>query len=177
MWASAALLTALALAPEPINQLKLTNERVCHGMFGWERKDSRNPKLLPGDLYILAFDIDGLTVSPEGRVKYTMAVDVTNKDNKVVFNKDPEEYEDIAGLGGRHMGANAQMAIGLDIAPGPYTVKVTVSDRAVKGSSTMLMRTFRRDPHGPGLHARAGDVRRRAADVRRRSRFPARCTR
>ncbi len=145
MWASAALLTALTLAPEQVHQLKVVNERVCHGPLGWERKDARNPKLLPGDLYVLVFDIDGLTMTPEGRVKYSMAVQVSDSSGKVVFPtpaKDPEEFEDVAGLGGRRVGANAQMALGTETRPGNYTIKVTVVDKAAKNASTTLTRTF-----------------------------------
>jgi hypothetical protein len=43
MWASVALMTTLAVAPEPANQLKLSNDRVTHNILGWERKDSKNP--------------------------------------------------------------------------------------------------------------------------------------
>lgn len=142
MWATAAVLTALTLAPEPINQVKLTNDRVCHGMLGWERKDSRSPKLYPGDLYILVFDIDGLTLSPEGRVKYSLGVEVRDKGGKVIFNEEPKDYEDIAGLGGRRVGANAQVGIGTDTAPGTYTIKVSLVDKAGKNASDTLMRTF-----------------------------------
>jgi len=143
MWASAALLTTLVLAPEPIGQIKLTNDRVCHGPLGWERKDTRNPKLFPGDLYILVFDVEGLVVSPTGRVNYTTNVELRDKNGKVVFTDDPKDFEDIAGLGGRRVSANAQMAIGIDSAVGTYTIKVTVTDRATKPNATAtLTRTF-----------------------------------
>jgi hypothetical protein len=143
MWASAAMLTALALAPEPMHQVKLTNDRVCHGVLGWERKDPKSPKLHPGDIYILVFDIDGLTISPTGRIKYRMGLEVRDKTGKVSFMEEPKEYEDVAALGGRRVFASAQVGLGLDTAPGTYTIKVTVTDLEVKTpSSDSLTRTF-----------------------------------
>ncbi len=152
MWASAVMLTTLALAPEPIHQVKLTNDRVCHGPLGWERKDSRNPKLLPPDVYILIFDIEGLTLSPEGRVKYSMGFEVRDKGGKVVFAQEPADTEDVAGLGGRRVFASARVGLGIDTAPGTYSIKVTVTDKGGKtASADTLTRSFEVVPKDLGI--------------------------
>jgi hypothetical protein len=142
IWASAALLTTLALAPEPIGQLKLSNDRVCHGLLGWERKDTKNPKLFPGDIYILTFDVEGLTVSDTGRINYSTTVELSDKAGKVVFKDEPTDFEGVAGLGGKRVSANAQIITAIDTPVGTYTIKVTVTDKAAKNVSATLMRTF-----------------------------------
>ncbi len=143
MWASAALLTTLMLAPEPVGQIKLTNDRVCHGPLGWERKDSRSPKLYPGELYVLVFDVEGLTTAPTGRIAYSVAVELRDKTGKVVFTDGPTDIDDVAGLGGRAVRANASLSLGIDTAVGTYTCKVTIKDRGTKTpSSGSLTRTF-----------------------------------
>jgi len=153
MWASVALMAALDLAPMPVNQLKLTNDRVTHGVLGWERKDSLKPKLLPGDIFILLFDIEGLTASDtDGRIKYGVGMELRDPSGKIILSKDPEDLEANAALGGRRLPASAQTGFGTDAKPGTYTMKVTVIDRGAKKNETAtLTRTFDVIPTELGL--------------------------
>lgn len=150
MWVSVALMTTLSLAPEPVNQLKLINDRATHGVLGWDRSDQKSPKLYPGDLFVMMFDIEGLSLNPEGRVKYSMGMELKDKNNKVVFSKDPEDQEVTASLGGNRLSASTQTAIGTDTPPGTYTLKVTVTDRDAKKTET-LTRTFEVVPAQLGI--------------------------
>lgn len=142
MWASIAFMMTLQLAPQPISQIKLTNDRVTHNTLGWERKDSKSPRLKPGDMFFLLFDIEGLPVGDDGRVRYTIGLELTdNKANKVVFSKPSEEQEVTASLGGKKLAASAQTGIGTETPAGNYTLKVIVGDPINKKSET-LSRSF-----------------------------------
>ncbi len=153
MWASVALMATLQLAPLPVNQLKITNARVTHNPLGWERKDANNPKLYPGDIYILIFDIEGLTpANDSGLVRYGLGFELFDKNGKVVFSKEPEELEATASLGAKVLAASAQSFIGTDTSPGKYTMKVTVTDRKPKPAvSATLSKTFEVVPAQLGL--------------------------
>jgi|SRR5262245_7113009 len=128
---SMALIAALSMIPGPAQStgLTLSNPRVTYGELGSPRPDS---KLLPGDIFFLSFDIDGIKVSPEGRVKYGMAMEVTDSAGKSIFKQMPVERDDFLPLGGTKLPARAFVSVGVDQAPGTYTCKVTVSDLSDK---------------------------------------------
>jgi hypothetical protein len=128
---SMALIAALSMTPGPAQAtgLTLSNPRATYGELGSPRPDS---KLLPGDIFFLSFDIDGIKVSPEGRVKYGMAMEVNDSAGKSIFKQKPEERDEFLPLGGSKLPARAYVSVGLDQAPGTYTCKVTVSDLSDK---------------------------------------------
>lgn len=139
MWAALALTTAaLSLAPAQ-NELKLTNVRATYGVLGPERKDT---KLLPGDVLVVAFDIEGLAVKEDGRVLYAMGMELTMKGAaKPEFKQDSQDLVAVNTLGGSTLPAFALAAIGTDSKPGEYTLKVTIKDRSANKTVT-LNRTF-----------------------------------
>jgi hypothetical protein len=141
MWATLALAAVLQPVPAQGGKLAIKNDRVTYGILGQERKDA---KLLPGDVYVVTFDIEGLTVNnADGKVLYSMGMELTNAEGKVQFKKDPQDLEAINALGGSRLPAFALSDIGLDTPPGQYTLKVTVADRAVKPAATQqLVRKF-----------------------------------
>src|SRR4051812_44857439 len=124
MWASLALFSALSLAPAQAGQLSLTNARVTYGMFGPERKEP--VKLVVGDSFFLAFDIENLQVSPDGRVSYSMAMTLVDKAGKPHYKQEPTELEALLSLGGTSLPGNAEVMVGLDTPPGEYTLEVTI---------------------------------------------------
>src|SRR5215469_8307877 len=75
MWTTLALMSALNWTPAQAGKLELKNDRVTYGILGQERKDTA---YLPGDLVVLAFDIEGLTVKDDGQVKYSMSMELTD---------------------------------------------------------------------------------------------------
>src|SRR5437868_3494061 len=98
MWATLAL--AAVLQPAPAQQsakLTITNARTTYGILGQERKSD---KLLPGDIFVVSFDIEGLQVKDDGKVEYSMSMELKNKDGKVQFKKEPQDLEAINALGG-----------------------------------------------------------------------------
>ncbi len=147
MWATLALATALNLAPSQSDALQLKNVRTAYSLYGPERKDSR---LLGGDVYYVLFDIVGLKVRDDGRVQYSIAMDVTGKDGKSLFKQDPRDLETFVTLGGDRVPADASVFLGTDVPPGEYTIKVTVKESGTEKSDT-LTRKFEILPKQFGL--------------------------
>jgi hypothetical protein len=138
MWTTLALMTALSGTPAQAGQLDFKNVRVTYGILGQERKDTT---FLPGDLYVLAFDIEGLKVAEDGGVKYSMSMELTDKAGKTQFKKDPNEMVTGNTLGGSRLPAFALTEIGVDTPPGEYKMTVIVTDGVTKATGK-LERTF-----------------------------------
>jgi hypothetical protein len=126
MWTTIALLTVLGAAPDQ-SGLSLTHVRSTHGLLGPER---RNDTLAPGDNLFLCFDINGIRVGPDGKVRYSMAIELRDASGKVVFRQEAKEQEARASLGGDSMPAYAHLSVGLDTPPGDYQMKIVVKDLA-----------------------------------------------
>jgi hypothetical protein len=151
MWATLALTTALNLAPAQAGALDLKNVRVTYGVLGQERKEAK--EVLPGDIFNVAFDIEGLQVSDDGRVLYRMGMELTKTGKKEPeFKQEPRDLEAQNTLGGSRVPAFARTTVGLDTPPGEYTLKVIITDRAKKMPQTKeLSRTFNVVPARLGL--------------------------
>jgi hypothetical protein len=138
----APLLTAvvLNLGPAQAGSLELKNVRPTYWVLGQARKGS---KLLPGDVYVVAFDIEGLQVKKDGRVLYGMGMELirNGKKPKTEFKREPQNLEAVNSLGGSRLPSYALSVIGTDTPPGQYTLKVTVIDRVSKKTAT-LVRNF-----------------------------------
>jgi len=134
MWTTLAMTAALAYAPAQ-GGLSLTNVRPTYGLFGATRKDADDLKLLAGEVIFISFDIEGLKVAPDGEVQYSMSIEVTsNKDNKVLFKREPEELKATNILGTSRVPAFAATDIGTDTPPGEHTPTAPVTDRAGKAN-------------------------------------------
>ncbi len=134
MWATLALTTALNLAPSQAGGLELKNLRLTYGLLGQVRKDAT---VLPGDILWLAFDIEGMTLSKDDQILYSMGTKLTDKSGKKVFEEDPRDQVVVNTLGGTTIPANAHVAVGLDTMPGKYTFTITVIDRTAKKTATL----------------------------------------
>ncbi len=136
MWAALALTTVLT-APAQTGELKLANKRSTVGIFGPKREDN---KVLPGDLLVVAFDIENLTVRKDGRILYAMGLELTKKGKaKPEFKHDPEDKEAMNSLGGSTLPTFAMTLVGTDTPPGTYVLKVTVKDRGTKPVKTVTL--------------------------------------
>ncbi|MCE9532019.1 MAG: hypothetical protein K8T89_12970 [Planctomycetes bacterium] len=133
---SMALVAAMSFFPGQ-GALTLNNARITYGELGAVRTDS---KFLPGDIFFVAFDIDGIKVDDTGRLKYSMGMEVVNKDNLPIFKQAPLDREDFLPLGGTKLPARAFITIGPEQAPGTYTCKVTVVDQASKSTQTLIQK-------------------------------------
>jgi hypothetical protein len=129
---SATLILAVTyLDAEP---LKLANVHATYGVRGPTRPDNR---VLPGDQFVLTFDIEGISVDETGNVLYSMATEVADSTGKLIHRQDPRDLKAVIALGGHSVPASASFDIGPNAPPGEYQVKVKVTDRA-KGQSQEL---------------------------------------
>jgi hypothetical protein len=138
-----ALTAAISLFAGEAKELKITNVRETLGALGpaWLK-----PHLCPGCCYAVAFDIEGITIAPDGKVVYSMGTEVTDATGKMVFRREPRELEAVAPLGGNRMPAFAQLDVGLHQPPGDYTFKVTVTDGATKKSQSFSRKVHLNPP-------------------------------
>ncbi|HWG47887.1 MAG TPA: hypothetical protein VN688_34305 [Gemmataceae bacterium] len=138
MWTTIALLAALGGTPGQTD-LALTHVRSTHGLLGPERK---NESVSPGDVLFLCFDIEGIKVDDDGKVQYSMALELKDERGKVLFKQLPKDLEAKTSLGGVSVPAYATLNVGLETPPGDYQFKITVKDRA-SGKEQSLSRKFK----------------------------------
>jgi hypothetical protein len=141
MWAALAMTAALT-APAQAGELSVKNVRSTYGIFGQPRKDN---KLLPGDVMVVACDIENLSVDKDGKVLYAMGMELTRTSkgkSKLEFKTEPQDREATNSLGGTTMPIFAICTVGLDSVPGEYTLKVTIMDRGKKKGTTVLVQKF-----------------------------------
>src|SRR5579859_4004773 len=130
MLATLALMSSLAVAPGQAGDLKLSNPRPTYGVLGAVRKDNR---ILPGDVFFMTFDIENLKMDGEGRILYSMGMEVINPKGLSEYKRDPGERPPLFNvLGGNSIPAFAHAETTADTEPGEYTLKVTVVDNATK---------------------------------------------
>jgi hypothetical protein len=150
MLTSVALFAALSMTPAQAGGLTLSNPRITYGELGSARPDN---KLLPGDIFFLSFDIEGIKVNAEGHVKYGMEMEVLDSTNKSIFKQMPVKRDDFLPLGGTKLPARAFVSVGVDQPPGTYTCKVTVSDLTDtdKTVAKTIEQKFEVTPRGFGI--------------------------
>jgi hypothetical protein len=140
MWATLAVSIVLAAAPADAGSLQIKNDHFTYGLVGSERKDA---EVIPGDVLMLAFEVEGLTIKDDGSVTYSTALELLNKDGKSEFNEGPVERTVVNALGGSHLPCWSQAVIGGDVPAGEYTMRVTVADKAVKnGPPAVIEKKF-----------------------------------
>jgi hypothetical protein len=149
MLTSLAVAAALTLAPAQTGTLKLTNERLTYGTLGPTRTDG---KFLPGDIFSMTFDIEGLKPLAGGKVSYSLGFQVTDAKGKLFYGEDPRDLETILHLGGNKVPASPFVVLPTDMAAGTYEFKMTVKDRVGNASQT-LTKKFEVLPRAFGLVA------------------------
>jgi hypothetical protein len=82
----------------------------------------------------ISFDIDGLRATPDGKVTYSMGLEVIDKAGKAMFSAPAAKSEMLLPLGGSKLPAFVYVTLGADMQPGPYTCKITISDDATKAT-------------------------------------------
>jgi len=147
MMTTLALLTALHAAPAQPGAFALKNPRASYGLFGQTRKDS---KLLPGDLLIVAYDLQNLKVKEDGSAQYSLGIEVNSKAGKSIYKLEPTRYQAELSLGGTSRPAISFYETPGDLAPGEYVFTVTATDLNA-GASTRLDYPFEVTPPKFGL--------------------------
>jgi hypothetical protein len=122
-------LVLLGLWAGPAAALDVKNVRSTYGPWGGVRPGS---KLLPGDILWLAFQIEDLTMDADtGLVKYDVKIEVLDSKPMVIFSRNTENQRYLA-LGKARLSDRAQVIIGIEQAPGKYSVRLTVTDKGAK---------------------------------------------
>jgi hypothetical protein len=145
-----ALAAALAIAPGRTSELALSNVRLTYRDFGSTRADAR---YLPGDVFFLSFDMDGLKINDDGEVGYSMGMDMLDKVGKAVFSAPPGQSRVQLPLGGTKLPGNVYIPISQDMPPGTYTCKVTIADASAPKVTKIIEQKFEVLPKDFGLVA------------------------
>ena len=141
------ILMALQVAPADSGQLSLTDVRTTYGILGDKRPDD---KFLPGDRFVLSFDIEGAKADAGGKIRYGIGMQVTDATGKVLYKQEPVDSEANSPASGNKLAAFASLEIGTEQPAGDYTLKVTVADR--NGRTTQdLTRSYQVLPKAFGL--------------------------
>jgi hypothetical protein len=135
IWSIASFVSmTLTLMFDQGTSLKLVNVRPTYAIFGPVRSDHR---VLPGDVYRIAFDIEGVHPDDNGYVSHSMAVEVANSEGKVIYAPGPKNLRALNALGGTRMQGFTFFNVGLTQPPGEYTIRVTFKDRATQATQTL----------------------------------------
>jgi hypothetical protein len=134
MWTTLTLIAALHSALGQADQLQLTHVRTPYSLFGVERKDN---KLLPGDVFIVMFNIEGLKEDKNGKFLFQMGMKMTDAKGKLKYGEEPEGREAISLFGGRSVPSFAHAIVGPGTDAGEYTLTVTVTDRTTNASQKL----------------------------------------
>ncbi len=147
---NAALVMSAMMALMPAQgsaSLGISNVRLTYGELGSVRP---NNQYLQADVVYISFDVEGLKMTPEGKVVYSMGMDVLDKAGKAVFAQPPTKDEKLLPLGGGRLPAFVYLAPGKELQPGTYTCKVTFIDETAKATKT-LEQKFEVLPQGFGV--------------------------
>jgi hypothetical protein len=119
----------LCLCPglAPAQTLRIANFRPAYGIHGPTRVETKNPKLVQGDLLYADFAIEGLTVDGKGKVRYDTKLELFDGKKSLLERNTPNEA--VPQLGGERMPGDLYINIGDAFPPGKYTVRLTVTDK------------------------------------------------
>ncbi|MSR31691.1 MAG: hypothetical protein EXR99_09320 [Gemmataceae bacterium] len=129
-----ALAACLAIF-QPPPAMEFLNVRTPLGLYGANRPDPR--RFLPGDNFILAFDLSGLKITDPGRALFSLEGELFDSTGKSVFKAAPKETESFSPLGGNRVPAYAAVNINPNYPPGKYLYKLTATDLLEKKSATL----------------------------------------
>jgi hypothetical protein len=144
MWSLLPLVISLGVTND---NLELANARTTYGPLGAVRTDE---KILPGDQVALSFDIVGAKADASGKVHYSIAMEVTDSQGKVLFKQAPRDMEAAVPADSKTLPACATLDVGNRQPPGEYGVKVTVKD-LTSGATQEVTRKYELLPKGFGL--------------------------
>lgn len=130
-------LLALGLAPSVSPALEIKNIRPCWGPFGATRFER---KCLPGDVFFMTYDIEGLELDPKTKkASYTTTLellDLSEKDKEKVLFKNPTPNEVVPALGGARMPGDLHVIMGPKQKPGKYAIRLKIEDKVAKVAKT-----------------------------------------
>ena len=125
---------ALCLAAGQDTKLTIGAPRVTYGYLGATRPLGGT---LPGDTLYFTFGIMNLKLDDAGKASYSIAIEIRDENDKVIFEQKP--YNSVAQnfLGGNRLPCAAHIEVPLDSKPGAVHWKITVKDRAADKVATL----------------------------------------
>lgn len=136
MYTTLALAAVLGLAPSQAGKLSLTNVQPTYGLLGAPRTDA---KVYPGDEFWVAFDIEGIKFDETGKAKYTIGLEATDGKGKLLYRREEDKNRVVVAdnyFGGSKLPAFSYLEVRLDMPPGQYNMKVTVTDRTTNNQAS-----------------------------------------
>jgi hypothetical protein len=132
----ALVLAAAWLAPRPAHALEFANIRSTYGPGGATRD---SVKIVPGDVVFMYYDILGLQFDAKsGKATYVTALEfIDAKGGQLLKKESPNEAT--APLGGDRVPGDLHIVTGPSLAPGKYTVKLTVTDKLAKQAKSFTV--------------------------------------
>jgi hypothetical protein len=144
MLASLALISLFQAPALGADGLSIAQPRLTYGILGPTRPNS---VFKPGDLLVLAYDVQGIAADAAGKAVFTSAVEVADGSGKPVVKQPPRKIQEFMPLGGAATPAFSQITIGLDWPPGKFTLTATVTD-GTSGKSAQFKQEFTVSPKG-----------------------------
>lgn len=129
-----AFLGTLSLSPAQAPKLEITDVTPRHGLLGPVREKG---EVQVGDVSFLSWTIKGLQPDKNGKVTYTVTVELKNEDGEVVFRQEPREASHLQSLGGNQVKGFFTANVGLNTPTGNYSAKITVTDVRTKASTSV----------------------------------------
>lgn len=114
--------------------LEIKNARATYGFLGAAR--SAGPRY-PGETIHFSFDVANMKFDENSRASYSTTVEIFDSAKHQLFRLGPTNAVAQNFLGGNSLPCSAQFDIPLDAAPGEYTMRVTVKDRATNKTATL----------------------------------------
>jgi hypothetical protein len=146
MWATLTLMSALSMAPGQADDLQLANARTTYGRLGPTRTDK---KFLPGDVYFLTFEMEGLKFDG-GNARCSMKMDLLDPSGKPMFKSLEQDSELFTIQGSGRVIRDAHAVIQTDTKPGEYTLELVATDLLSK-KTAKLSRKFEVAPKDFGI--------------------------
>jgi hypothetical protein len=146
MWSLFPFLVVFGVMTAQTDQFTIANARTTYSPMGAVRNDE---KILPGDQVVLSFNINGARVV-QGKVRYSIAMEIANSEGKVLFKQAPREMDAPAPQGSSSLPACATIEVGTRQPPGEYTLKVIVKD-VTSGAAQEISRKYELLPKGFGF--------------------------
>lgn len=121
------LLLSLSYLPAQEGKLEIVNPRSTYGHLGAPRPRAG---VQGGDVFHFAFDVKGMSQDENGRVRYSLHMQVRDEKKQVVFNLGPRNATAINFLGGDTVPCAAHLEVPLDAAAGVHHLHVEIVDLA-----------------------------------------------
>lgn len=152
MWIVALAAMSVVVPTQAAAKLEISDIRTAFSSLGPLRELPNNPVILPGDHLHYQFDIGGLKPDSDGRIRFATILEIIGqKDGKdvVLFKQNVGEVFQVGILDAKFRHC-VNLTTGLEQAPGPYRVVVTIEDLIGKGVGT-FERSFTVAPMRFGL--------------------------